>query len=571
MLVCATLGFAAAAISPAGALAAGTGAIKGVVTAAESKAAIAGIEVCAQATAEPFAEQCAATGASGEYEITALAAGSYEVRFAAPEESSLNYFAQFYKEKPTKGEAEPVIVTEAVATPEIDAALLSGGELSGAVADGEGKPLAGIHVCALDPATGLVDRCVLSDAGGGYAIARLASGSYEIEFAGSLDSALGYSTEFYEGVFSRTLATTVAVTAGPTPREGIDATLQAAGSIAGTVTSASTKAGLAAVRVCASDPSTDVERCAETTAGGVYALAGLPPGSYRLHFDPSALGGSYAPQYFDGQATELAAEPVVVAAGGSVGEIDAVLQGVPVALLKPAIVGHAVEGQTLTFLPGTWTNTPTHSSDEWGRCDGSSIGTCHTVATTPTYTLTSADVGHTIRIREQTANEYGAGVPEYLFSPPTAIVAASPQAAPPAVPAPGSGVLSTTARVATTAQLKALLASLLAPRGKNARIGALLKHRGYAVSFVSPIAGRLSIAWYLVPKGAHVAGAKPVLAAGGKISTRASGASKLTVKLTAKGRSLLARGAQVKLTAKGVLAASGRPSLVATHTFTLKR
>ena len=65
-----------------------------------------------------------------------------------------------------------------------------------------------------------------------------------------------------------------------------------------------------------------------------------------------------------------------------------------------------------------------------------------------------------------------------------------------------------------------------------------------------------------MPKGARVSTAKPVLAAVGKISTPASGASKVTVKLTAKGRSLLAAGKPLKLTAKGVLAASGRPSLV---------
>jgi hypothetical protein len=74
-----------------------------------------------------------------------------------------------------------------------------------------------------------------------------------------------------------------------------------------------------------------------------------------------------------------------------------------------------------------------------------------------------------------------------------------------------------------------------------------------------------------VPRGAHVSAAKPVLAAVGKTSTPASGTSRLTVKLTARGRSLLAPGKPLKLTAKGVLAASGRPSLVATRSFTLKR
>ena len=577
LIACTALGGVLGASAPAGALAAGTGAIKGLVTASETKAAIAGINVCARAIVEPPAgEQCVQTNASGEYEIVTLSAGQYEVRFAAPEESELNYLAQFYNGKSAEAEANPVSVTEGVVSTGIDAVLASGGEVRGTVVQGEGKAVSGVHVCALDASTGLVDRCVLSKPDGSYAIARLPTGSYEIEFAGSLDAALGYSTQFYNGVFSATLATAVEVIAGPTPKEGIDATLQLAGSIAGTVTSASTKAGIAAVRVCASDASIDVERCAETAAGGAYAIAGLPPGSYRLYFDPSALGGAYAPQYYDGQATELAAEPLAVAAGGSAEGIDAVLQGAPVALLKPAIVGRAIAGQTLTFLAGTWTNSPTSLIDEWGRCDATgAIETCHTIATTPTYTLTSADVGYTIRIREQASNEYGVGAPQYLFSPPSAVVAAPVQPAVPSgaapAPGPGSGVLSTTAKAATTAQLASLLASLLAPHGKSAKIGALLKRRGYAVSFVSLSAGRLSIAWYLVPKGARVSTAKPVLAAVGKISTPASGASKLMVKLTAKGRSLLAPGKPLKLTAKGVLAASGRPSLVATRSFTLKR
>jgi Carboxypeptidase regulatory-like domain len=476
LVACTALASVLAAGAPAGALAAGTGAIKGLVGASETKAAIAGIEVCAQAIVEPpVAGQCAQTNASGEYEIAALSAGQYEIRFVAPEGSELNYLTQFYNGKSSKAEADPVTVVE-----------------------GE-------------------------------------------------------------------------------PTLNIDATLEPGGAIGGTVTSAATKAALEGVRVCAHSAAREAERCANTDAAGHYVIVALPTGPYQVHFDPGAASGSYEGQYYEGQSTAEAAQALSVTAGSTTTGIDAVLQGVPVALLKPAIVGRAIEGQTLSFLAGTWTNSPTSLIDEWGRCDGTVIETCHTIATTPTYTLTSADVGHTIRIREQAFNEYGAGVPQYLFSPASAVVVAPAQAdTPPATALPtttglGSGVLSTTASAATTAQLKALLTSLLSPRGKNAKIGALLKHRGYAISFVSLIAGRLSIAWYLVPKGAHVAAAKPVLAAVGKISTPASGASKLTVKLTAKGRSLLALGKPLKLTAKGVLAASGRPSLIVTRPFTLKR
>jgi len=439
--------------------------------------------------------------------------------------------------------------------------------ISGVVTSSESKePIAGIDVCAQETVPTSVAHCTTTNAKGEYEVAELTEGQYAVKFSVPADSALNYLTAeaapvpVVEGVVST----------------GIDAALLPGGTISGTVSSAATKATVSQVRVCAREVTAEVERCAMNAGDGTYVVSALPTGSYRLHFEPFEAESKYAPQFYKDAASEAAAEAVAVTAGSGTTGIDAVLQGVPVALLKPAIVGHAVEGQTLTFLAGTWTNAPTSLIDEWGRCDGTVIETCHTIATTPTYTLTSADVGHTIRIREQASNEYGAGVPQYLFSPPTAVVVApAPTGAPPAAPSSttglGSGVLSTTAIAATTAQLKALLASLLAPRGKSARIGALLKHRGYAVSFVSPIAGRLSIAWYLVPKGARVSGAKPVLVAVGKIGTPASGASKLTVKLTARGRSLLAPGKPLKLTAKGVLAASGRPSLVAMRAFTLKR
>jgi hypothetical protein len=446
--------------------------------------------------------------------------------------------------------------------------------ISGLVTSSEGKePIAGIEACAQETALTSVPQCAITDKEGKYAIAGLGEGQYDVSFSVPGESALNYLTQFYKGVASKAEAEHVQVAEGVVST-GIDAALLPGGTISGTVSSAATKATLSQVRVCARDAVAEVERCAMNAADGTYVVGALPTGSYRVHFEPFEAESKYAPQFYKDAASEAAAEAVAVTAGSTTAGVDAVLQGVPVALLKPAIVGHAVEGQTLTFLAGTWTNGPTSLIDEWGRCDGTVIETCHTIATTPTYTLTSADVGHTIRIREQASNEYGAGVPQYLFSPPTAVVVAPAQAGAPPAAAPtttGLGVLSTTASAATTAQLKALLASLLAPHGKSAKIAALLKHRGYAVSFASPIAGRLSISWYLVPKGARLAAGKPVLAAVGKISTPAGGASKLIVKLTAKGRSLLAPGKPLKLTAKGVLAASGRPSLVATRSFTLKR
>jgi len=67
----------------------------------------------------------------------------------------------------------------------------------------------------------------------------------------------------------------------------------------------------------------------------------------------------------------------------------------------------------------------------------------------------------------------------------------------------------------TRAQLRALLYRQLLPSGHAARIGVLLRHGGYSLSFIAPTAGRVVISWYLVPNGVRLAahGPQPVLIA----------------------------------------------------------
>jgi uncharacterized delta-60 repeat protein len=81
----------------------------------------------------------------------------------------------------------------------------------------------------------------------------------------------------------------------------------------------------------------------------------------------------------------------------------------PTSLSAPTISGSAIEGQTLTVSPGTWSgSTPITLTYEWRRCDSAGAG-CLDIAgaTGTTYTLTSADVGRTIRVRETATNAYG--------------------------------------------------------------------------------------------------------------------------------------------------------------------
>ena len=95
----------------------------------------------------------------------------------------------------------------------------------------------------------------------------------------------------------------------------------------------------------------------------------------------------------------------------------------------PTISGTAQEGQTLKADPGTWTgSTPMDFSYQWRRC-GPAGANCHNIpqANDNIYTLTSDDVGHTMRVLVTAVNNDGAGAAE---SKPTDVVKPAPPLAP---------------------------------------------------------------------------------------------------------------------------------------------
>jgi hypothetical protein len=74
----------------------------------------------------------------------------------------------------------------------------------------------------------------------------------------------------------------------------------------------------------------------------------------------------------------------------------------------PTIAGTATQGETLTESHGQWSPNDVSYSYQWQDCDSSGAG-CQDIAgaTSQTYTLTLADAGHTIRVKE-TATTLGA-------------------------------------------------------------------------------------------------------------------------------------------------------------------
>jgi hypothetical protein len=94
----------------------------------------------------------------------------------------------------------------------------------------------------------------------------------------------------------------------------------------------------------------------------------------------------------------------------------------PVRTASPTISGSAQPGQTLTATPGRWTGAqPITFSFQWLRC-GRTGGSCSAIgsATGPAYTITSADVGQTLRVRVTARNSAGS---QTATSAPTAVIA----------------------------------------------------------------------------------------------------------------------------------------------------
>ncbi len=84
--------------------------------------------------------------------------------------------------------------------------------------------------------------------------------------------------------------------------------------------------------------------------------------------------------------------------------------GTPKSTARPAVSGFPEQGLQLSAQPGGWTGSPSSFSDQWERC-GFGGANCQTIpgAIATTYTPTTEDIGHQIRVREGAFNATGSG------------------------------------------------------------------------------------------------------------------------------------------------------------------
>lgn len=93
-----------------------------------------------------------------------------------------------------------------------------------------------------------------------------------------------------------------------------------------------------------------------------------------------------------GLAVQVNGAPVYASLVGPVAAAAALASTV-----QPALSGKAVQGQTLTVTPGTWTSTTASVAYAWERCNANGrICTPIVGASTATYVPVAADVGHAV-------------------------------------------------------------------------------------------------------------------------------------------------------------------------------
>jgi hypothetical protein len=336
------------------------GSISGRVVDATTKLGISNIYVCLDRGFLGPPGGCTFTDWDGDYALVGVEPGKYGVDFR-DESASTNYLDTTYDADPAEEGIQWVTVGPGATLTGIDGEMETGGQIAGTVTDAiTGEGVEGVHVCArpTHEYEGVI-RCDRSDEAGDYTINSLWTDSYAVEFF--VESRPNYITQYFDGKSRAFEADPVAVTAGATPIDGVDAAMSPGIQITGTVTEAGSGSPVGWVGICARHSGSGVvQQCAGTEFDGTYSIAGLPLGSYVVAFavDNKEDGyvlhpDGYVRQYFDHKALFTEATVLGGPAPGTYTGVDATLSK------GPEIWPEEVGGATPAFgSPGPYAFTP---------------------------------------------------------------------------------------------------------------------------------------------------------------------------------------------------------------------
>lgn len=240
------------------------------------------------------------TDANGKYEIAGLASGSYRVRMSD---------AAWYQDA-TSWEAATSLPVSADQTTTVDASIsLAVGGLSGTASLRDGQAGAWVSVTAYNAETGDAIESTITDGGGAYSFASLASAPYRVRFSGS-----GLGAVYAGGAVTKAASAIAVVTTGEVTT-GVDATLDAQATLSGRVANGDSGVGGLAVRLMMGD---ELVAGTNTNTDGSFVVPGLPAATYRVQV--RAPSGKYRNEYWGttGLTTPEASPAFTLEAGQSV-------------------------------------------------------------------------------------------------------------------------------------------------------------------------------------------------------------------------------------------------------------
>jgi hypothetical protein len=338
-------------------------------------------------------EQPGVTDANGDYTITGLPDGSFDVQFSAPDSNTLA--TQWWQNASTEAAATPVPTSIADPATGIDATLVPGGSISGRIfAPGTPKVgLANASVSIFPTNGGGPILGVGTNRNGHYTITNVPAGTYSISIVTGGNSGV-VAEEWWGGTFIETGAQSLTVSSGEAIT-GINQQLIVGSPISGSITAGGEPAANDEVDIWSSDEIVGQNDQPPfetfTDANGDYTLPNMGPGKYTV--DILSLDPHYASQWWNDKPNQARATQVKVTKDVAVTGIDATLAPVVITPTSPTISGRPRVGSTLTAHTHHWTPRGLIFTYQW-LADGQPIEG----ATSSTYVPTAQDLGVAISV-----------------------------------------------------------------------------------------------------------------------------------------------------------------------------
>lgn len=285
----------------------------------------------------------AVSARNGRYAVHAITPGTYQVFFQRCGNKG-NYAPVWWKHSVTMAHATKIVIKSGTIAGHIDPVMPKGAVITGTVRGGgpTGRRLGGICVFA-EGRTGYADSITGKD--GNYRLVGLTTGKYRL---------------FYRRCRNRgnylPVQRKVSITLGHTI-SGFDVFLPLGAIVRGVVTDSH---GQAVAGICVEIEGRHGFGGGRTGRDGSYSVNAMPSGSYKVRFSGGCgNAGSYAPQFYRGEANIASADRVELTAGQTTSRINAAMQpGATITGIVTDAAGNRLSRVCISFVPVSGLQSP---------------------------------------------------------------------------------------------------------------------------------------------------------------------------------------------------------------------